>query len=61
MGIVFIGVEEVMEALGVSKSKGYEIIKTLNNELKAKGFITICGKVSKQYFAEKFYGAEDMI
>ncbi len=29
---------------------------TLNEELKAKGYRTICGKVPTKYFEEKFYG-----
>lgn len=28
----------------------------LNEELKAKGYRTICGKVPTKYFEEKFYG-----
>ena len=29
----------------------------LNEELKAKGFITIAGRVNRQYFYERLYGA----
>lgn len=46
----FIGVEEMQELLGgVSKSKAYSIIQTLNRELKANGKITIAGRVSRPY------------
>ena len=44
------------EVLGISKPYAYKIIKQMNEELDAKGFITIHGKVSKKYFEEKFYG-----
>ena len=49
-------VRDVMAALEVSESKAYGIIKQLNGELAAKGYITIPGKVSKVYFEEKLYG-----
>lgn len=53
-------VEEVAEMLGVSKSYAYKIVRTLNAELKEKGFLTISGRVNKQYFMEKTcYGATE--
>lgn len=48
--------DDVAKMLGVSKSKAYAIIRNLNEELEEKGFITMHGKVSKQYFSEKIYG-----
>ena len=56
MGNAFIKVEEVTAELGVSKSYAYKIVREMNNELKRKGFITIAGRVSKQYFEERLYG-----
>lgn len=56
----FITAPEVAEAMGVSTGKGYAIIKALNNELKAQGYITISGKVSRKFFSEKYYGFEDV-
>lgn len=54
----FLKVGEVAEILGISKSYAYKIVQRLNEELKAKGFITISGRVNKQYFIEKTcYGA----
>lgn len=52
----FMNVKDVMEVCGVSESKSYCIIRQLNNELKAKNFITIPGKIPKAFFEEKFYG-----
>ena len=46
-------VGEVAEILGISKHYAYKIVQRLNEELKAKGFITISGRVNKQYFLEK--------
>jgi len=52
----FIKVDEVAQALGVSKSYAYKIVREMNNELKRRGFLTIAGRVNKQYFEERFYG-----
>ena len=48
-----IGVAEVQKLLGISRSKAYQIIKVLNDELNQYGFITINGRVSRKYFAER--------
>lgn len=50
--------EEVAKELGISVGHVYKIVKKLNDELKAKGYITIAGKVSRQYFGERLYGME---
>lgn len=48
--------KDVMAVLGVSESKSYSIIKQLNQELAAKGYLTIAGKIPTAYFQEKVYG-----
>ena len=54
----FMKVDEVAEELGVSKSYAYKIVQKLNAELKEQGFLTISGRVNKQYFMERTcYGA----
>lgn len=58
----FMRVEDVARALDVSKSYAYKIVQKLNKELEAKGYITISGRVNRQYFLERTcYGgsAED--
>lgn len=54
----FIRVDEVAQELDVSTSYAYKLIRQLNNELKAKGFVVIAGRVNRQYFNERLYGAE---
>ena len=55
----FMRVEEVAKELGVSKSYAYKIVQELNAELKEQGFLTISGRVNKQYFLERTcYGTE---
>ncbi len=49
----FMKVDEVAEVLGISKSYAYKIVQKLNSELKNKGFLTIAGRVNRQYFLEK--------
>ena len=46
-------VDEVMERLDCSMGKAYKIIKTLNDELKRKGYITVAGRVPRSYFEQK--------
>ena len=54
----FMRVDDVARELGVSKSYAYKIVQKLNEELKSKGFLTISGRVNKQYFMERTcYGA----
>ena len=55
---MFIRADEVAQELDVSKPRAYKLIRQLNDELKAKGFITIAGRVNRQYFNERLYGAE---
>jgi len=53
---MFVRVDEIAEALEVSKPTAYRLIKEMNSELKAKGFMTVAGRVSRQYYEERFYG-----
>ena len=55
---MFLSVAEVQGILGMSKSYCYELVARLNDELEKMGKITIPGKVSTQFFLEKFYGME---
>lgn len=53
----FIRAEEVAQELSVSKPYAYKLIRQMNEELKEKGFITITGRVNRQYFYERLCGA----
>ena len=52
-------VKEVAEELQVSVPYAYKIIKMLNDELKAQGFMTISGRVSREYFYQRFFGRNE--
>lgn len=54
----FMTVDEVAQELGISKSYAYKIVQRLNSELDSKDYITISGRVNRQYFWERTcYGA----
>lgn len=55
---VFITVAEIQKVLEVSESKAYRIVRSLNSELKRDGFLVLPGRVSRQYFNERFYGIQ---
>ena len=55
----FLKVEDVAEILGVSKSYAYKIVRSLNAELKEKGFLVVSGRINRIYFLEKAcYGTD---
>lgn len=45
--------EEVAEAMDISVSHSYVIIRKLNAELAAKGFLTRAGRIPRRYFYER--------
>lgn len=51
----FYFVEDVMKMLDLSRAKCYEIIKQLNRELEAAGYLTVAGRVPKRYFDSRYY------
>ena len=51
----FIRAEELAEIMEISVPYAYKIIKQLNEELDAKGNITITGRVNREYFNERVY------
>lgn len=53
----FADVYRVIELLGCSQATAYKAIRTLNSELKEKGFLTIQGKVNENYLRDR-YGLE---
>jgi hypothetical protein len=53
---IYLTADDISDALGVSKAFAYKMIKKLNTELTAQGYLTITGKVSTKYFSEKVYG-----
>ena len=55
----FLEVGDVMQFLGISRSAAYKLMRQINSEFEKKGYIVICGKVSRKYFEERIYGMSD--
>lgn len=56
---IMMNVDEVAEELNISKPFAYKIMREMNSELKARGYLTIQGKVNRKYFLEKIYSGTD--
>lgn len=50
----FMRVEEVAQVLGVSVSYAYKIIQKLNAEMREMDYLTISGRINRNYFMERF-------
>ena len=50
---LFVRASDVAKEMGVSEAMAYKIIRKLNNELKEQGFVTVQGRLSRQYFEER--------
>lgn len=56
----FYTAKDLQELLSVSESKAYELIRTMNEELQAQGYLTVRGRISVAYVKKRFFGvAED--
>ena len=53
-------VNDVVNELGVSKSKAYQILRQLNKSLEEEGYTAIAGKIPRPYGETKFYGYAQM-
>lgn len=56
MDKIYLSAKDVSELLAVSLSKAYKIVRSMNTELAAKGYLVIPGKVPTAYFKEQWYG-----
>ncbi len=52
-------VNDVIEILGVSKSKAYKVIREMNDQLAKEGYLTVAGKVPRNYFEKRWYGSRE--
>ena len=52
----FLKAEDVAHCMGISVPMAYKIIRRLNDELHAQGYITVSGRVSRKYFESKVFG-----
>ena len=54
----FMRADEVAKELGISRSYAYKLIRQLNQELKERGFLTIAGRINRDYLKERLFTAE---
>ena len=52
----FLNAADVSEYMDISIPMAYKIIRKLNDELKAQGFITVAGKINRLYFEQQVNG-----
>ena len=52
----FLNAADVSEYMNISIPMAYKIIRKLNDELKSQGFLTVSGRVNRNYFEHKVNG-----
>ena len=52
----YVDANELVQTLGICKSKAYAIIRKLKRKKEKQGYITIAGKCPRKYCEEKYYG-----
>ena len=52
----FLNAADVSEYMNISIPMAYKIIRKLNDELKDQGFLTVSGRVNRNYFEHKVNG-----
>ena len=52
----FVTAPEAAHLLHISTSHAYKVIHQLNQELKAQGFLTIAGRISRDYLLQRTVG-----
>lgn len=53
---IYITASDMAELLGISQGHAYKMIRKMNKELEASGFMVIAGKVPKSYFEKRWFG-----
>ena len=52
----FLTANDVAQYMGISVPMAYKIIRRLNDELVAAGYIIVSGRINRSYFEKKIYG-----
>ena len=53
---MYLNATEVATCMQISVPLAYKIIRRLNTELTAMGYLVVAGRVNRRYFEEKIYG-----
>lgn len=54
-----VGAEEIATELGISKGHAYKLIRKMNQELAAQGYMIISGRLPRSFIETKFFGFGD--
>ncbi len=52
---IFMDIEEVKAVLGLSRSRAYQLVQILNEEMQAEGFLTIRGRANRRFLEDRLY------
>lgn len=52
----YLTANDVANYLGISIPKASKIIRRLNDELVAQGYLVVTNRISRSYFEQKLYG-----
>lgn len=52
----FLNATDVSKYMDISVPTAYKVIRKLNDELNAQGYLTISGKINRRYFEHKVNG-----
>ena len=55
-GSVFLTAPEAAQFMHISTSHAYKVIHRLNQKLKVQGFLTIAGRISRDYLLQRTVG-----
>ncbi len=55
---LYLKANDVAACMQISVPMAYKIIRRLNAELTAMGYLVVAGRVSRRYFEEKVYGGQ---
>ena len=53
---IYITAPELAQVMGVSNGHAYKLIRDMNTELKKQGYLTIAGKLPRDYLKKCLYG-----
>ena len=58
---LYIRADEICQLLNISEPTAYRMIRQLNNELAALGYLTIGGRTNRTYFMQKVCGCPTIL
>ena len=52
----YLRAQDVAEYMEISVPMAYKVIRRLNEELIAQGYLVVAGRINRAYFEKKLYG-----